>query len=96
MFEVLDSFARLAKRKSVSDAQLWRNQLIHSLPIRIEVPDLDGTFDAAHLKAQYRISYADAFAASLALHYDAPLMAGDPELHSVPNLRLNWIRQPQS
>jgi len=81
----------LAKRKSMSDAMMWKEQLMPSLPIRTDVPTLDDILDAAHLKSQYPISYADAFAASLALRHDAPLMTGDPDFRCVPNLRLNWI-----
>jgi len=50
---------------------------------------------AAKLKAQYAISYADAFAAATAISRKAPLVTGDPELLGVArkdeSLRLEWI-----
>ncbi len=50
---------------------------------------------AATLKARYRISYADAFAAATAMLRDAPLVTGDPELKAMSanekTLQLEWI-----
>ncbi len=51
--------------------------------------------DAAVLKAQYAISYADAFAVATAIVSKAPLVTGDPELRAMaqnePTLTLEWI-----
>ncbi len=50
---------------------------------------------AAKLKARYRLSYADAFAAVTAISQDAVLVTGDPEIKAVASkvnsLRLEWI-----
>ncbi len=50
---------------------------------------------AATLKARYRISYADGFAAATALLQDAPLVTGDPEIRTMAAaekaLQLEWI-----
>jgi ribonuclease VapC len=47
---------------------------------------------AAWLKAQYPISYADAFAASLAQELGASLVTGDPEFKTIKqNLSLVWL-----
>ena len=80
----------LAKRSSLQVAETWLGRAA-SLPIRILVPRLDDVFGAAKLKAQFAISYADAFAASLAMKHAAPLVTGDKEFEKVQGLRLSWI-----
>ena len=49
---------------------------------------------AAHFKARYPISYADAFAAALAQELGATLVTGDPEFHAVEHLvTIEWLRE---
>jgi predicted nucleic acid-binding protein len=50
-------------------------------------------FQAAELKADYPISYADCFALACAINYNAILVTGDPEFHRVSHLaEIEWIR----
>lgn len=49
--------------------------LVEALP-----PDPDDVLAAGRIKSEYRLSYADAFAAATAAAYDAILWTGDPEL----------------
>ena len=63
-----------------------------SLPIHLTLPDVQDILAAAKLKAQYRISYADAFAAALAQRENADLVTGDPELKALDGIvRVDWI-----
>jgi predicted nucleic acid-binding protein len=71
-------------------AEAWR-QSSGTLPITIEVPTADEIWDAAILKGQYPIAYADGFAAALAQKYRCPLLTGDPDFRTVPDLELDWI-----
>ena len=43
-------------------------------------PDSALILEAARIKADHAMSYADAFAAATAIRFDAPLWTGDPEL----------------
>jgi predicted nucleic acid-binding protein len=81
-------------RKTHSEklAESWR-QLSGTLPITIEVPTADEIWDAALLKGRYPIAYADAFAAVLAQKYRCPLVVGDPDFRSIPDLELDWIER---
>lgn len=56
--------------------------IIRSLRQRLEldVPVAARVLGAAHLKAQYRLAYADAFAVATAIAHDANLLTGDPEI----------------
>ncbi|MBX3284107.1 MAG: type II toxin-antitoxin system VapC family toxin [Actinobacteria bacterium] len=48
--------------------------------VEARLPDERLVLDAARIKADQPMSYADAFAASLAVVHDAELWTGDPEL----------------
>jgi predicted nucleic acid-binding protein len=48
--------------------------------IDCELPDDSLILEAARIKADHRLSYADAFAAATAVAHDAELWTGDPEL----------------
>jgi ribonuclease VapC len=48
--------------------------------IDVRLPDADLVLDAARLKADHPMSYADAFDAALAITEAATLWTGDPEL----------------
>ena len=67
---------------------------IEALPTDKVAADRDMVKEAARIKAIVSASYADCFAAALALHRNAPLVTGDPELrklaHTVP-LQLYWL-----
>ena len=80
----------LRKTHSERLAESWR-ELSATLPPTIEVPTADEIWDAAVLKGRYPISYADAFAAALARKYRCPVVTGDAEFRSIPDLELDWI-----
>lgn len=48
--------------------------------VAIELPGEERVVDAARIKADYPMAYADAFAAATAMDHDAVLWTGDPEL----------------
>jgi ribonuclease VapC len=78
------------KYHSETLAESWRESS-RTLPVTTEVPTAAEIWDAALLKGKYPIAYADAFAAALAQKYRCPLVTGDPEFRSVPDLELDWI-----
>lgn len=46
----------------------------------LDLPDAARVLEAAAIKADHTMAYADAFAAATALAHEAPLLTGDPEL----------------
>lgn len=56
---------------------VWK--AIQEFPIKLIEADMALTYKAANLKARYRLSYADAFAAALTIVKKATLITGDPE-----------------
>ena len=57
--------------------------------VRAELPDEARVVEAARIKADHPMAYADAFAAATAAFHDAVLWTGDPEL-LVPNAGWQW------
>jgi ribonuclease VapC len=68
---------------------------IKALPITIiDRIDEELLLTAAGLKAKYPISYADSFAAALAMMKNCPLLTGDPEFTSLENqgiISVEWL-----
>ncbi len=68
--------------------------MLDQLPIEIVEVDRTHVLAAAHLKAHYPISYADAFAVSLAQQRQATLLTGDPEFAKLQHLiSIQWLSQ---
>ena len=84
-------YCMLARKHDARTAGQFLTRL-PSLPIRLVVPDEEDIVAAARLKAAYRISYADAFAAALAMRENAVVITGDPELRGMAGvLAVEWI-----
>lgn len=67
---------------------------IEQLPIRVLDATRERVLAAAHVKASYAISYADAFAVAAAQELDATLITGDPEFKAVEKLiSIDWLRR---
>ena len=61
-------------------------------PITIVEANKELTLQAAHFKANYKISYADAFATALAKNRKAILVTGHKEFKSLENeVKINWL-----
>jgi predicted nucleic acid-binding protein len=68
--------------------------VITELPIEILPATRTHVFAAAHIKANYPISYGDAFIVAAAQEFSATVLTGDPEFHSVENLiSIEWLPQ---
>lgn len=65
---------------------------IEALPIQMAGATRSRILAAAHLKANYRLAYADAFAAALAQEAGATLVTGDPEFRVLESvLSVEWL-----
>ena len=61
-------------------------------PIRLADVTYERVLAAAHVKANYRVSYADAFAISLAEELGAAVLTGDPQFKEVEGvIRVEWL-----
>ena len=79
------------RRRGLAKAQQVLG-LIDNLPIELIEASRDLVLDAAHIKAQHAISYADAFAAAAARWEEAVVLTGDPEFAAVEDLvQVRWL-----
>lgn len=69
---------------------------IHALRHAVTMIDANATrtIEAATLKHQYKLGYADSFAAALALESRATLVSADPEFEKVGK-SLKWMKLPK-
>ena len=66
--------------------------LIKELPIEVVIANEEITLEAAHIKANYPIAYADCFAAAVAKKFQGLLVTGDPEFKLLQNyIDIMWI-----
>ncbi len=67
-------------------------EAMRALPIQLVDADKELTLHAARLKASHKMSYADCFAAALALSRKCELLTGDPEFRQVEKqVKIRWI-----
>ncbi len=79
------------RRLGLESAKLFLEQLL-DLPIAIISPSSEIIREAAEIKAQYAISYADCFAVATALKYSASIITGDPEFKKVDHIiTIEWL-----
>lgn len=88
-------FYRLVRVCGLEEAEaFWEDVRRGSLPISLVEPTRNRVREAARIKAQYPIAYADAFAAQTARGKGAPLVTGDPEMKLLENegmVALVWL-----
>ena len=84
---------RFAKIKGIEAAKRAERGL-RLFPIDIIAPIQEElVMHAAYLKAQYPISYADAFAAALTEQEKAILVTGDPDFKRLEKtIKIQWLR----
>ncbi len=68
----------ISRKSNAKQAELAIDALLH-FPINLVEADLKLALQAAKLKATYKLSYADAFAAALTISKKAVLLTGDQE-----------------
>jgi len=59
---------------------------IRLLPLKLHEPSSEDVLNAARIKSERRLSYADAFAVALAQKFDAILVTGDPEIWALEDI----------
>lgn len=68
--------------------------VIQDLPIELLPAETETVIAAAHIKANYPISYADAFVVVAAQQINGVIMTGDPEFEEVKKLvQIEWLKR---
>ena len=79
------------REEGVKTAEKVIEQL-RKYPIELVDADLKLTYEAAKLKARYKIAYADCFAAALSRKLNAVIVTGDPEFRKLGDeYSIQWL-----
>ena len=82
----------ITEREQGLQAAQMALSLIKELPIEVVIANEEITLEAAHIKANYPIAYADCFAAAVAKKFQGPLVTGDSEFKLLQNyIDIMWI-----
>lgn len=87
-----ETFYILARERGSEEAEYFLNVVLPTLPIVNISNALYDVVQAARIKAQYPISYADCFAVATALKEEATILTGDTEFKHVEKVvRIEWL-----
>lgn len=90
----LGEIAYITEREQGTSATRRALAAIDQLPLKIIEADRRMSLAAAHIKAHYPISYADAFVVALAQEMQAMILTGDPEFSKIEHLAaVEWLPQ---
>lgn len=88
----LGEIAYIIRRKSGQDIADAVISAMDMLPVKVVDVDREAALDAAKIKADFPISYADCFAAALARRLECPVVTGDPEFERIGDLiPVQWL-----
>ena len=92
-----EAYYRLVRvdRRDAAES-LWRMALRGTLPVSVKDATRRRVRRAAELKSKHAIAYADAFAVTTAVEFDAVLLTGDPEIKPLEveeNLKVQWLHR---
>jgi predicted nucleic acid-binding protein len=87
-----ETFYILARERGLDQADYFINAILPNLPITKVGNILTEVIDAAKIKAQYPISYADCFAVATAIREKAVVITGDPDFKHVEKIvEIDWL-----
>jgi predicted nucleic acid-binding protein len=87
-----ETFYILARERGLDQAEYFVNAILPNLPITKIGNTLTEVIEAAKIKAQHPISYADCFAVATAIREKAAIITGDPDFKLVEKIvAIDWL-----
>jgi predicted nucleic acid-binding protein len=87
-----ETFYILARERGLDKAEYFINAILPNLPIIKIGNAFDEVIQAAKIKAQYPISYADCFAVATAIREKAVIITGDSDFKHVEKIvEIDWL-----
>ncbi len=87
-----ETFYILARERGLDKAEYFINAILPNLPITKIGNTLTEVIEAAKVKAQYPISYADCFVVATAIRERAVIVTGDPDFKQVEKVvTIDWL-----
>lgn len=88
-------FFYIVKRKVGAVRAAEALHLLEQLPIELVEVDLPLVREAAEIKSEHAVSYADAFCIATARRLSGTVLTSDPEFHAVEHLiAVRWLTGP--
>jgi predicted nucleic acid-binding protein len=89
-----EAFAVILRTRGEAAAQLIKMSLTDG-PIQFVSVTPDMAVEAGRIKVNFQLSYADSFAAALAIAHHATLVTGDSDFQKVARqISILWLRRP--
>jgi ribonuclease VapC len=87
-----ETFYILARERGLDQAEYFINAILPNLSITRIGNTFTEVIDAAKIKAQYPISYADCFVVATAIREKAVILTGDPDFKHVEKIvTIDWL-----
>jgi predicted nucleic acid-binding protein len=85
-------FYIFAREHGIRAADYFLSVILPSLPVAVVENSFDDVIQAARIKTEHRLSFADCFAAATAIREGAHLLTGDPEFKKMGKaLSIDWL-----
>ena len=87
-----ETYYVLHRQRGVEEAEYFLETVLVSLPILLVQNNFQDVIDAARIKAEYPLSFADCFAVATARRESALILTGDPEFKKIEHLvKIEWL-----
>jgi predicted nucleic acid-binding protein len=88
-----ETYYILFRTRGEDKAEYFLENILPGLPITVLQNDLPKVIEAARIKAQFPLSFADCFAVATASREQALIVTGDPEFRKVDHLvGIEWLK----
>lgn len=87
-----ETYYIVSRKRGTDRADMLLETILPGPPVERWANSFEDIVQAARLKAEYPLSFADCFAVTTALREDASILTGDPEFRRVERLvAVEWI-----
>jgi len=87
-----ETYYILYRKRSQEKAEFFLDTVLAGLPILVLPNDFKDVMNAARLKAEHPLSFADCFAVATARRENAIVMTGDPEFKNIEHMvKIEWL-----
>ena len=87
-----ETFYILARERGLDRADYFINAILPNLPIAKIGNTFSEVIEAAKIKAQFPVSYADCFVVATAIREKASIITGDPDFKHVEKIvAIDWL-----
>jgi ribonuclease VapC len=85
-------FYIVSRKRGLENGEYFLETIVPSLPLSPVPNTFDDVIDAARIKAEYPLSFADCFTVAIARKQNCAIITGDPEFKRVEHLvDIDWI-----